>query len=108
MQPSDVARKLLECFRSIERIAARSGLSILKLEGAVRNAVTPSDVYDMATPLVSELAYLWSHAEDAVSPHPAYFPGRKLPSRVGDSTGPEYGGHVKPTPSGMASGNLPD
>jgi hypothetical protein len=36
----------------------------------------------MATLLVSELAYLWSHAEGAVPPHPAYYPGRKLPSHV--------------------------
>ncbi len=82
MQPSDVMRKLLECFGSIERITARSDLPMLKLEGEVRDAVTPSDVYDMATLLVSELAYLWSHAEGAVSPRPSYYPGRKLPSHV--------------------------
>jgi hypothetical protein len=82
MQPSDVMRKLLECFDSIERIAAHSGLSMLQLEGEVRDAVTPSDIHDMATLLVSELAYLWSQVEDAISPHPAYYPGRKLPSHV--------------------------
>jgi hypothetical protein len=31
---------------------------MLKLEGEERDAVTPSDVYDMATLLVSEFAYL--------------------------------------------------
>jgi hypothetical protein len=85
MQPLDVMRKLLECFRSIERIAARSDLSMLKFDverGEIRGSATPSDIYDMATLLVSELAYLWSHIEDAAPPHAAYFPGRKLPSHV--------------------------
>ena len=55
---------------------------MLKLEGEMREGVTPSDVYDMATLLISELDYLWTHAENAVSPRPAYYPGRKLPSHV--------------------------
>jgi hypothetical protein len=82
MRPSDVMHKLVECLGSIERIAARSDLSMLKFNGEMRDGVTPNDVYDMATLLVSELDYLWSHAEDAVSPRPAYYPGRKIPSDV--------------------------
>ncbi len=81
-RPLDVMNRLIECFGSIERIATRSDLSMLKLEGEVRDAVTPSDVYDMATLLVSELFYLWSRVDDAVAPRPVYYPGRKLPSHV--------------------------
>jgi len=82
MKPFEVMRKLNECFGSIERIAAHSDLSMLKLNGDPRVGITSSDIYDMATLLVSELAYLWSQIEDADSPHPAYYPGRKLPSHV--------------------------
>ena len=41
----------------------------------------------MATLLVSELDYLWMHAEDVPPPHPAYYPGRKLPSHVDQRAG---------------------
>jgi hypothetical protein len=107
-QPFDVMRKLFECFGSIERIAARSGLPMLKLEGEVRDAVTPSDVYDMATLLVSELVYLWSRTGDGVSPRTAYYPGRKLPSDVYQRAGllqrqlAELERLVKATPNWLA------
>ncbi len=106
-RPADVMRKLFECFGSIERIAAQSDLSILKLEGEVQDPTTPSDVYDMATLLVSELVYLWSQAEDAVPPRPAYYPGRKLPSHVYQRAGllqqqlSELEELVKSTPNGL-------
>jgi hypothetical protein len=44
--------------------------------------VNASDVYDMATLVVSELSYLWSQLEDAPPPRPAYYPGRKFPSHA--------------------------
>ena len=44
--------------------------------------LTPSDVYDMATLLVSELAYLWAQLDDAAVPRPAYYPGSRFPSHV--------------------------
>ena len=82
--PIDVYRKLVDCFGIIQQIAAHSELPMLNfnaLEGIDRE-VTPSDVYDIATLLVSELAYLWSQLEDTAPPRPAYYPGRKFPSHV--------------------------
>jgi hypothetical protein len=83
-QSTDVARKLIDCLRLIERIATRSDLAMLVVEPREENLarVTPSDVYDMATLLVSELAYLWTRLDDAERPRPAYYPGRRFPSHV--------------------------
>ena len=79
-----MARKLFDCLRLIERIAARSNLQMLTLQSREENLVrvTPSDVYDMATLLVSELAYLWAQLDDVAVPRPAYHPGRRFPSHV--------------------------
>ena len=83
-RPADVYRRLVGCFEQTRRIAERSPLKVLDLKvGAERlEDVTPSDVYDIATLLVSELAYLHSHLKDAEPPHEAYYPGRKFPSHV--------------------------
>ena len=82
-RPVDVFLRLGAVFASIQQIAARSNLPMLTLVGEFpRDGITPSDVYDIATLLVSELDYLWTHAGDLARPHPAYYPGRKLPSHV--------------------------
>ena len=46
------------------------------------NDVTPSDVYDVASLLVSELAYLHARLPNAGAPRSSYNPGDKLPSHV--------------------------
>ncbi len=83
-RPADVHRKLIHCFVIIRHIAAQSELPMLTLNTQEQNSVevTPSDVYDIATLLVSELAYLWSQLDNAVPPRPAYYPGRRFPSHV--------------------------
>ena len=83
-RPIDVYQKLVDCFAIIQQIAARSKQPMLTLGIHDDNdlEVTPSDVYDIATLAVSELAHLWSQIEGAVAPRPAYYPGRKLPSHV--------------------------
>ncbi len=82
--PIEVYRKLLDCFAIIRRIAEKSNLSMLRLEVDEGNLATaiPSDVYDVATLLVSELAYLWEQLDDVPPPRPAYYPGRRFPSHV--------------------------
>ncbi len=83
-RPSDVYRKLLNCFAIVRRIAGESNLSMLSLEvheGNLANAI-PSDVYDVATLLVSELTYLWEQLDDVPPPREAYYPGRRFPSHV--------------------------
>ena len=83
-RPGDVYRRLVECFERVQRIAKRLDLEMLQLDidqQQVMKAV-PSDVYDVASLVVSELAYLHAHAQDTRPPRKAYFPGRKFPSHV--------------------------
>lgn len=82
--PVDVLRLLLACFESVQKIARRSGVKILKLneiheEG---HGVRPGDVYDVATLLVSELAYLHRRRAGTEPPIESYYPGRTFPSHV--------------------------
>ena len=85
-RPRDVYLRLVGCFDRIRKIAAESDLKVLELEAegsqkAAENA-EPSDVYDIASLLVSELAYLHSHLNEAKPPREVYFAGRKFPSHV--------------------------
>ncbi len=82
--PSDVYRKLLDCFAIVRRIAEKSNLSMLSLEVREENVATaiPSDVYDVATLLVSELTYLWTQLDDVPPPRQTDSPGRRFPSHV--------------------------
>ncbi len=63
-QPADVFLRLVECYASLETIAHQSGIPVLHLDLPAAKSVglsrqlEPSDVYDMATLLVSDLAYL--------------------------------------------------
>lgn len=83
-QPVDVYRRLLNCFTHIRRIAEFSGLRILQLEedAAGLNELEPSDVYDIASLVVSELSWLHSRLPDARPPRSVYFMGRRFPSHV--------------------------
>ncbi len=83
-RPVDVYRKLLDCFAIIRGIAKRSHLSTLSLTVRQQDhaQVRPSDVYDIVTILIAELAYLHAQIDNAPAPRPAYYPGRKLPSQV--------------------------
>ncbi len=83
-QPRDVHRRLVGCFSVIRDIAAGSGLDTLEFQTSDDHTeyVTPSDVYDMASLLVSELTYIHSKLDGAKSPHQVYYPGRKFPSDV--------------------------
>ena len=83
-QPHDVYKKLVECFQIIRDIAKRSNLKILELNVSERDIAyaTPSDVYDIASLLVSELAYLHSKLPGAKAPRQVHYPGRKFPSHV--------------------------
>ena len=87
--PSDVYRRLVGCFGLIRDLADVSELSILRLDvdtmaAARMNRVTPSDVYDIATLVVSELAFFHSHLKGAepVVEEFVSFSERKFPSHV--------------------------
>ena len=83
-RPSDVYRLLIACYELARQIAERSGLSMLILESSESQfeSVAPSDVFDIASLVVSELAYLHEQLDGAQAPHEVYYPGRKLPSHV--------------------------
>ena len=87
-QPGDVFLRLVRCFKHVEEIARLSGTAVLHLdEKAAKRAVDdfniqPSDVYDLATLLVSDLTYLYGTLKDAPPLPSVPFPGRKFPSHV--------------------------
>ncbi len=80
--PADVYRRLIACFARVRKIADVSGIKMLELEvadEAIAEA-TPSDVYDIASLLVSELAYLHTKHGGQRQPRRVFNPGRKFPS----------------------------
>jgi len=83
--PADVYRRLLGCFATVQKITEQSGQQVLKLgqlDEAEISRAAPSDVYDVASLVVSELAYIRGELPDAALPRKVYFPGRKFPSDV--------------------------
>ncbi len=87
-QPGDVFLRLVECYAILETIAHQSGIPVLHLDlPAAKNVgisrqLEPSDVYDMATLLVSDLAYLQAQQKKWDSPKSIPYPGRMFPSHV--------------------------
>lgn len=82
--PPDVYRRLVDCYQRLQAIAENSGLSALDLhpdENTITRA-SPSDVYDIASLLVAELAHLHQQRPDAAPPRKVYYVGRKFPSHV--------------------------
>ncbi|MDH3772612.1 MAG: hypothetical protein OET79_16760, partial [Nitrospirota bacterium] len=92
-QPGEVFLRLVQCFKHVEEIARLSGTAVLHLDAKAANravedfTIQPSDVYDLATLLVSDLTYLYGRLKD-VPPLPSVpFPGRKFPSHVYQEAG---------------------
>ena len=83
-RPADVYRKLVHCFDEIHGVGKVSGINMLDLEvdEKLLENVEPSDVYDIASLLVSELAHLHQQRAKAAPPRKVYNPGKKLPSDV--------------------------
>lgn len=82
--PAQVYDRLLSCFHIIRRIGESSGVEVLNLtltDGGIGN-ISPSDVYDIASLNVAELAFMHSRIPEAEAPERAYFPGFKFPSHV--------------------------
>lgn len=82
-RPADVYRRVNGCFERVCTIVRQTGETCLDLEvdeQTIDRAV-PSDVYDIASLLVSELAFLHNKA-GGEAPRKVYYPGRKFPSHV--------------------------
>jgi hypothetical protein len=89
-QPRDVFFRLADCFQSLRGIAEKSGYKVLILELDLddhRQQIEPSDVYDIASLLVSELSFLHGKLSNARAPVQAYHPGPKLPAHVFQRSG---------------------
>ena len=82
--PVDVYRKLIAIYTIIHETLKLSSEACLVIEEAEneRTDVSPSDVYDLASLLVSELSYLHRLTPGAGAPKESYYPGDKLPSHV--------------------------
>jgi len=82
-QPADVFHRLVKIYDRIHNIATRSKLATLKLEvKRTHYKIAPSDVYDIASLIVSDLAYINAKLPKYTLPRPVFDPGRKYPSDV--------------------------
>jgi len=93
-RPVEVFNRLVECYRKIERVTKRSGIETLRIRVAKLETdiddpaqVSPSDGYNMAVLIVSELAYLHQALGYADVPTPRIELGFKLPSDVYQQAG---------------------
>ena len=60
-EPADVYRRVLECLGIAQAIGEQHGINVLQLNlrrELRRRDITPSDVYDLATTVLAEVAYL--------------------------------------------------
>ncbi len=80
-RPADVYHRLVECFTRVRTIMTHSELNVLQLH-AHPDEATPSDVYDIASLIVSELSFLHAHLDGVLTPPDTYYPGRKYPADV--------------------------
>ncbi|MEE9356196.1 MAG: hypothetical protein V3U75_11455 [Methylococcaceae bacterium] len=90
-QPRDVFFRLADCFHNLRGVAERSGYKVLVLKSLDPSnniqQIEPSDVYDIASLLVSELAFLHGRLPNIREPVQAYHPGPKLPAHVFQRSG---------------------
>lgn len=84
--PADVYRRVLECLSLAQAIGASRGIEVLRLNlrrELRRRDIAPSDVYHLATTLVSELAHLTLLLDARDVPRPAVErPKHIFPSHV--------------------------
>ena len=80
----DVYKELLECFGVIKSIYKSLNLEMLKLNvGSINfNNIIPSDVYNMASLIVSELSYIHSSLNIKKEPYDIIYPTHVFPSHV--------------------------
>lgn len=83
-RPSEVWLRLAECLKIIREIADSSDerLLTMKIEDFDSNAIRPGDVYQIASLVVAELAFLHSIETDISPVIPAVKVSQKIPSDV--------------------------
>lgn len=87
--PWDNYSRLIDCYMVLGEIARTARIKMLNLatQNLDRPDVQPNDVYDLATLIISELAYLHAHLPDARSPERTTLHGPILPSHVYQQAG---------------------
>ena len=83
-QPSDVFDLLLSCLHVTRSIGESVGIQFLTIEfhREKQRFVSPGDVYDLATLVLTEIKHLHARVQGARQAHPAFYPGRKLPAHA--------------------------
>lgn len=83
-QPADVFRRLVGCFESMKKIGDASDVAVLELnvDEQLVPHVESSEVYDLASLLVSELSQMHLQLKNAAPPISSYYPGRKVPAHA--------------------------
>lgn len=96
-QPGEAFLRLVDCFERLESIAKHSEVSVLHFDRTAMNKAVnyydfhPSDVYDMATLLVSDLALFHAKIKNLDSPATVPYPeGHIFPSHVYQQAGILY------------------
>lgn len=84
MRPADVHRRLLRSFELVRRVGDKLGLRMLELDdwGDSPEDIRPSDVFDVASLLVAELAYIHKNTPGAKKPRRIVRVRGKFPSDV--------------------------
>ena len=87
--PWDSYSRLIDCYTVLGDIARASHIKMLHLaaQNLGRPDIQPNDVYDLATLIISELAYLHAHLPNALPPEQSKLHGPILPSHVYQQAG---------------------
>jgi len=87
--PWDNYSRLIDCYMVLGDIARASNIKMLNLatQNLDRPDIQPNDVYDLATLIISELAYLHAHLPKALPPKQSKLHGPILPSHVYQQAG---------------------
>ena len=85
-RPADVYERLIRCYTLIEQIARESGLMVLKIDETANPDLVPSDVFDMASLVLSEIRYFTTLVGMDIK-FALFIPEQKVPSDVYQSVG---------------------
>lgn len=81
-QPGDVYAEVKETYKTLAELFRLSGLHVLEMKAWPSGQVKPSEVYDMAVLISSELRFLYGKLPDTDPVYEAVYPGVKFPSHV--------------------------
>ena len=88
-KPWDSYSRLMDCYMVLGDIARDSNIAMLSLatQNLNRPDIQPNEVYDLATLIISELAYLHAHLPHTPTPQPIKLHAPILPSHIYQQAG---------------------